>query len=220
MKSEPVQIKVLSLSDKIVPFVYSLQIRNRFQGVELLIGCGDLPYYYLEYALTALNAPMVFVRGNHDHVVEYGPEGCQRTHPHGAIDLHRRHYRHRGLLMAGVEGSLRYRPGEFQYNQAEMWGHVLSLAPGMLVNRLRYGRFLDVFVTHAPAAGIHDRDDLPHRGIKAFRWLIEVFRPTYFFHGHIHLYHPDSPVEAVYKDTRVINAFGFREADLVIEETN
>jgi Icc-related predicted phosphoesterase len=211
------QLKILSLSDKIVPFVYSTQIRSRFQGVDLLLGCGDLPYYYLEYALTSLNIPMLFVRGNHDHVVEYGPEGHQRTYPHGAVDLHRKHYNYRGVLLAGVQGCLRYRPGEFQYSQLEMWMHVVSLIPQMLSNRLRYGRFLDVFVAHAPPIGIHDRDDLPHRGIKAFRWLIDVFQPAYFFHGHIHLYHPDSPVETLYHKTRVINAFGFRETDLIID---
>ena len=217
MSEKLLQVRVLSLSDKIVPFVYSPQIRNRFQGVDLLFGCGDLPYYYLEYALTALNVPMLFVRGNHDHVVEYGPEGQQRTHPHGAIDLHRRHYNYRGILLAGVQGCLRYRPGEFQYSDADMWSHVFALVPGLLTNRMRFGRYLDVFVAHAPPVGIHDREDLPHHGIKAFRWLIEVFRPKYFFHGHIHLYHPDSPVETVYQGTRVINAFGFRETDLTIQ---
>jgi Icc-related predicted phosphoesterase len=92
-----------------------------------------------------------------------------------------------------------------------MYAHIFSLIPGLVRNRLRYGRYLDVFVAHAPPAGIHDKEDLPHQGIQAFRWLIKVFRPDYFFHGHIHVMRPDTQVETVIGKTRVINTFGFRE---------
>ena len=70
------------------------------------------------------------------------------------------------MLLAGVEGCLKYNDGPFQYTQAEMWARVFLLIPGLLRNHLRRGRYLDVFVTHAPPAGIHDGDDLPHRGIR------------------------------------------------------
>lgn len=206
-------MKVLSLSDTIIPFVYSPQVRRRFADVDLVVGCGDLDYYYLEYVYDALGVPLFFVRGNHDKVVEYSGGG-QRTAPGGGVNLHRRLHNYRGLLLAGVEGSLRYRPGRFQYSQAEMWGHVLSLVPGLMANRLRYGRFLDVLVTHAPAAGIHDRPDLPHQGIQAFRWLLRVFEPAYHLHGHVHIYHPQTVSETRFGRTTVINCFGFREINL------
>ncbi len=206
-------LKVLSLSDTIVRFVYSPHVRSHFKDIDLIIGCGDLEYYYLEFVLTALNAPLFFVRGNHDKVVEYSGIG-QRTAPGGGVDLHRRIVRHKGLLLAGVEGSLRYRYGQFQYTQAEMWQHVFSLVPGLLYNRLRYGRFLDVFVTHAPPAGIHDREDLTHQGINAFLWLIRVFQPAYHFHGHIHVYRPDEVIETLVGSTQVINTFSYQEVTL------
>jgi hypothetical protein len=116
----------------------------------------------------------------------------------------------RGLLLAGVEGSLRYRPGPYQYSQGEMWWNVLTLVPGLLRNRAVYGRYLDVFVTHAPPKGIHDMPDLPHQGIDAFRWLLQVFKPDYHFHGHIHIYRPDTATETIVDGTRVINTFSFR----------
>lgn len=203
-------IKVLSLSDTIVRFVYSPKIRSHFKDIDLILGCGDLEYYYLEYVLTALNAPLFFVRGNHDKVVEYSGIG-QRTAPGGGVDLHRKVIRYKGLLLAGVEGSLRYRYGQFQYTQAEMWQNVFSLVPALLYNRLRYGRFLDIFVTHAPPSGIHDREDLTHQGIRAFRWLIRVFQPAYHFHGHIHIYRPDEVTETLIGATRIINTFSYRE---------
>ncbi len=204
------KLRVLSLSDKVVPFIYSPQVRHRFQDVNLLIGCGDLPYFYLEYVLSMLDAPLYFVRGNHDKVVEYS-SGEQRTAPCGGFDLHRRTVNHDGLLLAGVDGCQRYRPGPFQYTQAQMWQHVWSLAPALFANRLRHGRFLDVFVTHAPPTGVHDAADLPHRGIAAFRWLLNTFKPAYHFHGHIHTYRPDTVSITQFGATRVVNAFGFQE---------
>lgn len=207
-------MKILSLSDQVVPFIYNSQVRDKFGEIDIIIGCGDLPYYYLEYVLNALDKPLYFVRGNHDHVVEYSQEGHQRTAPHGAVDLHQRVINHHGLLIAGVEGSLRYRPGPFQYPQSTMWSYVFSLIPGMMVNRLVHGRFLDLFVSHAPPAGIHDKEDLPHRGIRAFRWLIKVFQPSYYLHGHIHVYRPDAITETGVGKTQVINSFNYYEFEI------
>lgn len=213
------QWKVLSVSDKVASFIYSPQIHNRFKGVDLIIGCGDLDYYYLEFMVSSLDAQLFYVRGNHDKVVEYsGP--VQRTAPGGGVNLHRKIINHEGLLLAGVEGSMRYRPGMFQYTQEEMWGHVLSLVPGFILNKIRYGRFLDVFVSHAPPFGIHDEDDLPHQGIKAFRWLVNVFQPSYYFHGHVHLYRPDDPRVTRLGKTCIINSFYFYETVIELHPRN
>jgi Icc-related predicted phosphoesterase len=206
-------LKVLSLSDIPVQFIYSAQVRRRFADAEIVIGCGDLPYYYLEYVLGSLDVPLFYVRGNHDKEVEYEADS-ERVAPAGGINLHRRVINERGLLLAGVEGSLQYRKGPFQYSQTEMWFHVFRLIPALLLNRSLYGRYLDVFVTHSPPAGIHDRTDLPHQGIKAFRWFIDVFQPGYHLHGHIHIYRPDAVTETLHGKTRVINSFGFRETTI------
>jgi Icc-related predicted phosphoesterase len=203
-------MNILSLSDKIVTFIYSPIVRRRFPNIDLVIGCGDLSYYYLEYVMNALDVPLYFVRGNHDVVAEYD-HGIMRTGPQGGVDLHRRVFKYKGLLMAGVEGSPRYRPGRYQYSQSEMWGHVFSLIPGLLANRASTGRYLDVFVTHAAPAGIHDRPDLPHQGIQAFRWFIKVFKPSHLIHGHIHVYNPDTVTETMSEQTVVINTFGYKE---------
>jgi len=208
-------MKVLSLSDVVIDLVYSARIRSRFSDVGLVLGCGDLPYYYLEYVVSMLDAPVFYVRGNHAHKVEYSEAG-PRTEPRGCVNLHRQAHSSRGLLMAGVEGSLRYRPGPYQYTQAEMWWHVLWLTPALLQNRLLYGRYLDIFVTHAPPWGIHDEPDLPHRGVRAFLWLDRIFRPRYHFHGHIHVYRSDTVTETVLGPTRIINTYGYRETDIEI----
>jgi len=203
-------MRILSLSDTVVSSLYSPLLRTRHEKVDVIVGCGDLPYHYLEYVFNGLAAPLYYVRGNHDKVIEYSSAG-QRSEPHGGIDLHGRVARYNGLLLAGVEGCLRYRPGPFQYTQAEMWWHVARLVPGLLRNRLLYGRYLDVFVTHAPPTGIHAADDLPHRGIDAFRWLVKVFRPALHLHGHIHVYYPWQVMETMDGLTRVINSYGWQE---------
>lgn len=202
-------MKILSISDVSLPFIYSPQIRQRFPDVDLVIACGDLPYYYTEYVISSLDKPLFYVRGNHDKAAEISPEG-ERRGPAGGVDLHRRIINHQGLLLAGIEGSLRYRPGLFQYSQFEMWWFVFFLIPRLLWNRVRYGRFLDIFVTHAPPHGIHDKSDLPHRGIKAFHWFDRVFQPTIHFHGHIHVYNPETITETLLEKTRVINTYGYR----------
>jgi len=206
-------MKILSVADVLLPFIYSPQVRSRFAGVDLVIACGDLPYYYQEYILNMLDIPLFFVRGNHDKLVEHGQAG-QRAAPDGGLDLHLRAVRFKGLLLAGVQGSLRYRPGEFQYSQFEMWENVWTLVPRLLKNRILYGRYLDVFVTHAPPRGTHDLQDLPHRGVNAFRWLVQTFQPAIHFHGHVHVYRPDTDVETMVGRTRVINTYGFRETEI------
>lgn len=206
-------LTALALSDVQVDFIYSPVVRTRFAHVDLVIGCGDLPYYYLEYVANALDLQLFYVRGNHNNPVEHTLAGA-RTEPLGGIDLHGRVTAHRGLLLAGVEGSLRYSSGLFQYSQNEMWRHVLRLVPALLANRSVYGRFLDVFVSHAPPWGIHDQPDLPHQGIHAFRWLLQTFRPAYHFHGHIHTYRSEAVPFTRFHETQVVNSYGFVETEV------
>lgn len=207
-------MKLLSLSDTPVSFLYGPQVRQRFQGLDLMISCGDLPHEYLEYIINSLGVMHFYVYGNHDRQYEMTSNEGLRPIPMGGVDLHCQVERYQGLILAGVEGSLRYKDGPFQYSQSEMWLNVFNLVPRLLVNRLVYGRYLDIFVSHAPPSGIHDRSDLPHRGIKAFRWLIDVFHPAYHIHGHVHIYSPDEVVETQIGSTRIINTYGFRELDI------
>lgn len=208
-------MKLLALSDIELSHIYSPQVKQRFHDVDLILSCGDLSYSYLEYIISMLDKPLFFIRGNHANQVEETVAGPKRA-PYGGIDLHRKIENYRGLLLAGVEGSGQYNYGPYQYSQLEMWFWVISLIPGLLINRLRFGRYLDVFITHAPPAGIHDMDDLPHRGINAFKWFIRVFKPRYHFHGHIHVYRNTTRTITRYYETDVVNTYGFRETTITI----
>lgn len=208
-------VKILSLSDKLVEHIYNAQVRQRFGDVDLILGCGDLAYYYLEYVVSMLDVPLYFVRGNHSKEVEYTVAG-PKMYPEGGFNLHCKVVEDQGLILAGIEGSLRYRNGPFQYTQTEMWTNVLRIAPRLLLNKYLHGRHLDIFISHAPPWGIHDKPDLPHQGIKAFRWLIETFKPRYHFHGHIHVYTYDTQTISRHMETTVINTYGFVETQVAL----
>jgi Icc-related predicted phosphoesterase len=203
-------IHVLSISDRVVEIIYSQQIKQRFGDVDLILSCGDLPYYYIEFIVSSLKAPVFFVRGNHDKEIEYS-SGGPYIGPRGATNLHQQVLYTHGLILAGVEGSIRYSRGPYQYTQTDMWLNILPLIPRLLFNRLRYGRALDILVTHAAPWGIHDKQDWTHQGIHAFRWLLDVFQPAYHFHGHIHLYGADVHQQTTYKHTHVINSYDFQQ---------
>ena len=212
-------MKLLAVSDVEISFLYSPMIRDRYQDVDLILSCGDLPYFYIEYMVSMLNVPCYFVRGNHASDREFGVGGTRRF-PWGAVDLHHRCVEDdTGLLLAGLEGSLRYNRGPYQYTQSEYWGMVFSLVPRFLYNKLTLGRYLDVFIAHAPPWQVHDADDLPHSGIKAFRWLIKVFQPEYFLHGHIHVYRQDTVTRSVIGKTIVQNVYGYKVLSIPTPDT-
>jgi Icc-related predicted phosphoesterase len=202
-------MKILSVSDEEVGLVYSAQIAARFKGTALVISCGDLHCSYLDFISSMLNVPLYYVHGNHVSMDdENGPPGGQ--------NLHRRCVRspETGLLLAGLEGSLEYNAGPHQYSQDDMWMAAWAMSLSLLINKQRFGRYLDILVTHAPPWRIHDADDRPHNGIKAFNWLIRVFQPALHLHGHVHVYRQDTIRETLVGSTRVINTFGYRFTDL------
>ena len=203
-------VKILIVSDKVVDHLYSPNVAKRHPDIDLIIGCGDLPYYYLEFLLTILNSSLVYVHGNHDAEKEYLADGTAIGGPSGGINLHTTSHREKDLLLIGLEGSVRYREGLFQYTQNEMWYNVIRLLPRLIINKLRYGRYLDMLVAHSPPFGIHNGDDRVHIGFKAFLWLMQVFKPAYMVHGHQHVYNPNEITETQFMATKVINIYPYK----------
>lgn len=212
-------VKILAVSDQVVEIIYSSRIRQRFSDVDMVFSCGDLPCFYLEFIASMLNVPCFFVHGNHD-VAEYSADGRLIFEPGGWVNLDgrtvRSHIRGRDILVGGLEGSQRYRPyAPFQYTEREMTLKVWRLALSMFMNRLRFGRYLDVLITHAPPLGIHDGTDLPHQGFEIFLKLMTRFRPRYLLHGHKHIYGPDT-WRTRFGETEVINVYPYRVLELEI----
>ena len=150
-------VKVLSVSDRIESRLFEDKTIEVNKDINLILSCGDLPYYYIENLFQTYQVPVLFVRGNHDQAVVYGKKGPQFG-PRGAIDLHRRVVVLNNLIFLGFEGSLPYREGPFLYSQTEMWRNVLGVIPRLLWNKLVYGRFFDVVIKHTPPHGNQHND--------------------------------------------------------------
>lgn len=198
-------MRILALSDRVVPVIHSPSIQDRFSGVDLVIGCGDLPAGYLEFALTALGVPLVYVPGNHDADAMRVP---------GGEDIDGRLVRVKGTRIFGLGGSARYKPqGRHQYTEAEMGATVMrKLIPFMPSILLRRSAF-DIFVAHSPPRGIHDAQDPAHRGFRAFRRLLTWARPSLMVHGHIHAVRNLEITETMYGRTRILNVYPYRLID-------
>jgi Icc-related predicted phosphoesterase len=207
-------MRILAISDKVEPILYSPAIADRVGKVDAVISCGDLPFYYIEYIMTMLGRPTFYVFGNHGREVQYtsgkGEDWQQSSVPMGAVNLHRRTARVDNMLFAGLEGSMRYNESPGQYTESEMWWNIVRLMPRLFWNRMRYGRWLDVLVTHSPPRDIHDKNDLPHTGFNSFRTFMRWFKPRYLLHGHIHIYRHDEITRTQYCETEVINVYPWR----------
>lgn len=208
-------MKILFVSDKVVGHIYNPSIVERYKDVDLVVGCGDLPYYYLEYIQSVLNVSLMYVHGNHDPEREYLSDGSVVTGPQGGVNLHCLTHRTNNLLLAGLEGSIRYRHGSFQYSQQEMWlNAIFRLTPRLLINKLFFGRYLDILITHSPPYGIHNGGDRVHIGFRAFLWLMKTFRPRYLIHGHQHIYNPSEITETQFGATKVVNIYPYRVLEI------
>ncbi|HPA09693.1 MAG TPA: metallophosphoesterase [Treponemataceae bacterium] len=221
-------MKILCISDQIDPLVYSPNIRERYKDCDLVISAGDLPMEYLDFIVSSLNKPLLFVFGNHNleefrlyhrtgalastgthlPLKPLPPEAC-----HGTTYVGFKVHREGNLLVAGVSGSIRYNAGLSQYTERQMLFRLLKMLPRLLVNKLKYGRFVDIFLTHAPPEGIHDKNDPCHRGFRCYLWFMRTFKPRFMVHGHIHLYDMQDVRVSRYFDTTVINAYSHHILD-------
>ncbi|MCL4802820.1 MAG: metallophosphoesterase [Anaerolineae bacterium] len=204
-------MRILAVSDRVLDKLYSGQTRRMFPDIDLIIGCGDLPFYYLDFLTSALDAPLVFVRGNHDGIEQYAADGSVWRGVRGGVDIHGKIVTHKGLILAGMQGSMRYKSrSDYMYSESEMRMVVAQMVPRLLWNRQRFGRALDILVTHSPPFGIHDRPDLPHTGFKVFLSFLRMFKPRYHLHGHIHIYRQDEITSTVFEETQIENVYPYR----------
>ena len=205
--------RILAVADEVDEGMYGDKL-DRVQA-DLVLSCGDLPFDYLEYIVSRVNVPLLYVPGNHDPDLSptddtfsplraeppaRGPEGC--------VNVDGKILEAAGLRIAGLGGSLRYRPGPNQYTQGQMRWRALRLET---VARLRRGPSrLDVLLTHAPPEGFSGKeDDLAHRGFAAFNRLIKSLAPKLHVHGHIHPYGVPQPIHSL-GGTQIVNAVPHR----------
>ena len=206
-------MKILAVSDQVVDRVYSLCASGHFKGAALILGCGDLPYTYLEYLVTVLSVPMFYVPGNHDPNFDLRDA---RSKAEGGSNLDLRTVCYKKKLIGGFGGSIRYRPdGSNQYTQSEAYLRAFKMMPSLLMNRIKYGHALDILISHSPPFGIHDDTDNAHRGLKALNWLIDFAKPRYHFHGHTHFYRNNIANNiTTIGSTKIINVYPYKLVEI------
>ena len=189
-------MKILAIADEESAYLWDHFEREKLEGIDLIISCGDLDPNYLSFLATFTSAPVLYVHGNHDEkYADIPPEGC--------ICIDDSIYVHKGVRIMGLGGSMRYRNGEHQYTEWDMKRRV-----GRLAFKIFRNRGFDILVTHAPAYELNDARDLPHQGFKVFLRLLEKYKPRFFLHGHVHLsYGRNHKRYDKYQETHVINAF-------------
>jgi len=204
------RVKLLAVSDEVVPWIHSAQLVERCGDVDIILGCGDLPSEYLEYITTMLGKPCFYVRGNHDQAQGHRPEGC--------VNLDLRARRWGKLQLAGLEGGPLYKPGApLQYSQNDQWLRAIWLACKVFPRRACRRRRVDIVISHAPLYGIHDGSDPAHIGFAAFNWLARLLKPRLWLHGHQHRsYAPLQPRETRLGETLIVNVHPYRILELLL----
>ncbi|MCS6993469.1 MAG: metallophosphoesterase [Anaerolineales bacterium] len=201
-------MKILAVSDQIIDRLYTSSVREVYPDIQMIIGCGDLPYPYLEFLTTVYNVPLLYVPGNHDP--EYSHHPASRVA--GGDNVDGEVVYAKGLLVTGLGGCIRYQSHTpNQYSQWEMYLRAYALLPKILLQKLRYRRPLDLFIAHSPPAGIHDDDDPAHQGMRALNFLIRWARPRYFLHGHTIFYRQNLKSHITsYYGCQVVNVYPYR----------
>ncbi|MGD1823369.1 MAG: metallophosphoesterase family protein [Pleomorphochaeta sp.] len=213
-------MNILCISDEKDMLVYSQHIKSHFKDIDLVIAAGDLSLRYYEFIISSLNKPLYFVFGNHN--LEDFNKYMSSSQDQEQHDLHSNlnhaysgeciegkviRDKKTGLIIAGLGGSYKYNKGQSQYTELEMRARIFKMIPKLVVNKIKYGRYLDILVTHASPLGYNDDKDLCHRGFASFLTFMDLFKPKYVLHGHIHLIDSNARRRVVYRQTNIINVY-------------
>lgn len=200
-------MKILAIADEEARYYYDFYMPGRLDEFDLILACGDLKAKYLEFLATMAHCPVLYVRGNHDDRFATAP-------PEGCICIENKIYEYKGVRILGLGGAYRYRPGENMYSEKQMKRRIQRL-----FLQLWKKKGFDILLTHAPACGLNDMDDIAHRGFECFIDLLEKYKPKYFIHGHVHRnYGQNIPQICTYQDTTVVNAYEYCKLDYIVND--
>ena len=167
-------MKILVIADEESRSLWDYFSPAKLEGIDMIISCGDLKANYLQFLVTFGNCPLLYVRGNHD-------TGYAMNPPDGCVCIEDKIFNYKGMRIAGLGGSMKYKYSPDMYTEKEMRARVRRLR-----RKIRFTGGIDILVTHAPAKGYGDMADLPHRGFECFNDLLMKYKPLYMLHGHVH----------------------------------
>ena len=152
-------IRFLAASDIEEPALTHAANRESLGTLDGILGCGDLDPEWLTFLADAFNAPLVYVRGNHDRGGEWEehPLRAPAWLDAGRVD------RLAGIAVVGMGW-----PGLFEAGNRRRpwlaWRQAAAIARRVVRDRLgRHGEPF-VVISHVPPAGIGDAPDPYHKG--------------------------------------------------------
>ena len=167
-------MKILAVADEENVSLWDYYSPKKVKGTDLIVSCGDLDREYLDFLVTIVNKPLLYIKGNHDTALIRKP-------PHGCYYIEDKIYDFHGIRFLGLGGAIKYKEGDYLFTEEEMKKRIKKLKPALKV----MGGF-DVLVTHAPLKGYGDKEDLPHHGFECFEELLNEYKPQYMLFGHVH----------------------------------
>lgn len=198
-------IRALVVADEESKYIWDYFDRSKFIGIDVILACGDLKPAYLSFLTTMVAAPLLYVHGNHDgRMLTHPPEGCD--------NLETKMHVIRGVRFLGFGGANSRAPKPFHYTDREVARQVTRR-----MQEISFHGGFDVLVTHTPAFGLGDGQDAFHTGFIAYRSLLDLYKPSYHFHGHQHLNYGSTKRVIKYGDTVIYNAYGYSVLDLAFK---
>ena len=90
-------MKILLVADIECKALWDFYTKEKLEGIDLILSCGDLKAEYLSFLATMTQSPVLYVHGNHDTRYEtHGPDGC--------ICIDDRIYNYKGVRIFGGAG--------------------------------------------------------------------------------------------------------------------
>lgn len=180
--------KILCISDQIDPVIYSKDIKEKYGDVDFIISAGDLPIDYLDFVQNSLNKPLYFVFGSHHlkALTHYHPEMAEKTKD-GEVNIFKKgntkksnqgtyigfkSLKYENIIIAGVSGAKKHNDGKNQFTEKQMKRKLSKMIPALFLNKLRYGRYLDILVTHCPPLIEGEKEENKQEAFECFTKFI------------------------------------------------
>ena len=184
-------MKLLLIADNEERYLWddwNQETRKKLSDIGLILSAGDLDADYLEFLVTMLNVPLVYVRGNHDgHYDKKPPEGCIDADGDIVEVACGKGAAKEKVRILGLGGSMRYKDyAEDMYTEEEMSRRIAGLRRMFFRERLKGKTGFDILLTHAPCKGCGDMEDIAHTGFDCFNTLLDNYRPKLHVYGHVH----------------------------------
>ena len=175
-------IRILAASDEADPALDHAANRDALGPVDLVVGCGDLSPDEVAFLGDAFRAPLVYVRGNHDHGGAWRDPGNVPQESAGILTATLPGVSLVALGWPGLRAAEPRADGGSPRREADAWRQVGGcLAVDLMLRRARPW----IVFSHAPPRGAGDTPDDPfHTGFAAYRAVLDRLEPRLWLHGH------------------------------------